>query len=137
MTKQRFDGGDSEFTAWRRAQECLDSRLGYIATDVDFIWTNYKTGSWMMIEEKTYLKTFKTAQYNQFRVLDAAARNDPNYRGFYKITFERASPEDGKIYLNDRLVSKERLIEFLQFQYLPKPYEFEGEKNKPWNLNSY
>ena len=43
MTRQRNDNNGTEFEAWRRKQQHLSSGLGYLATDVDFIWRNYKT----------------------------------------------------------------------------------------------
>lgn len=46
MTKQRIvdDGKDSDFSAWLRRQSEIDSNKGFITTDIDYLWKNYKTG---------------------------------------------------------------------------------------------
>jgi len=52
MTKPRFDDKSTEFGLWLRNQKEIDSGLGYITSNLDYIWRNYNTGDWMLIEEK-------------------------------------------------------------------------------------
>jgi len=54
MTRKRNDSHSTEFGLWLREQNEIDSSLGYLATNIDFMWTNYKTGQWMILEEKRY-----------------------------------------------------------------------------------
>jgi hypothetical protein len=43
MTRKRYDNHSTEFGLWLREQEELKSSLGFVATNLDFIWSNYKT----------------------------------------------------------------------------------------------
>jgi hypothetical protein len=41
MTTKRHDGKDAtEFSKWLRDQKEIDSSLGYITTNIDFLWKN-------------------------------------------------------------------------------------------------
>ncbi len=115
MTTQRRDDHSTEFGLWLRNQNEIDSGLGFIATNIDYMWRNYKTGQWMFIEEKRYGKAPKYPQTAMFEVADNAARNDPNYKGFHYLIFEKTSPDDGLIRLDNQLISREQLILFLRF----------------------
>ncbi len=116
MTRQRNDNHSTEFGLWLRDQEEIDSRLGFVATNVDYIWTNYKTNQWMVIEEKRYCSDISYSQKQQFRVLDSACRSDPDYRGFHLVVFEQTSPDDGDIWVNRKRIDKETFVEFLKFK---------------------
>ena len=54
MTRKRYDKHSTEFGLWLREQKELDSKFGYVATNLDYMWKNYKTGLWMFLEEKRY-----------------------------------------------------------------------------------
>ena len=122
MTKRRKYPGGTEFGNWLRACREVKSRLGFIASDVDFVWRNYKTGLWMMLEEKRCygapperaLPTFPQATL--FALLDKLARADEQYRGFHLLQFENTSPEDGAIWLDEKQVTKAELVRFLRFE---------------------
>ena len=116
MTRPRYDNHSTEFGLWLRGQKRIDSKLGFVATNLDYIWTNYKTGFWMMLEEKRYKSSLTFSQRQQFQILDKAARSDPRYKGFHKIVFEHTSPDDGRIALNNKIVTVDELLEFLCFK---------------------
>ena len=116
MTAKRKDNHSTEFGLWLREQSEIDSGLGYLATNLDFIWRNYKTGYWLMIEEKRYRAVMKRWQKDIFRMLHEAAKNDKNYKGFYLIQFEKTSPEDGAIWINNKESSKRELLDLLTFK---------------------
>ncbi len=116
MTQKRRDSHSTEFGLWLREQKEIDSSLGYVATNIDYIWNNYKTGEWIIIEEKRYKGKVKFYQKRIFDKLDKVSINDPKYKGFYILCFENTSPDDGDIYINDRLSTKETLINLLQFK---------------------
>ena len=59
MTRQRNDSHSTEFGIWLRVQPQIDSSLGFLASNIDYCWTNYKTGEWMFIEEKRYNTAIK------------------------------------------------------------------------------
>jgi len=116
MTKQRYDKHSTEFGIWTRNQKLIDSSLGFVATNIDYIWRNYKTKKWMLIEEKRYMGVPRFWQEEIFDILDRSCKTDVNYCGFYLIQFEKTNPDDGKIYINKKLVTKDYLLEFLQFK---------------------
>lgn len=116
MTKQRNDSHSTEFGLWLRQQRTLDSGLGYIATNVDYVWRNYKRGWWMYIEEKRYSVDVPRYQRDIFKMLEQTASGDPHYYGFHIIVFENTSPDDGRIWLDGCEVSKEDLLSFLRFE---------------------
>jgi len=118
MTQQRRDNHSTEFGLWLRKQEKIDSRkYGFVTTNIDYVWKNYRTGKYMFIEEKRYMSDVRFYQKNIFNEIDRACKNDENYCGFYVLKFEKTNPDDGKIYLNDIEITKEDLFKFLQFDF--------------------
>ena len=51
MTKRRNDSHSTEYGLWLRDEPSIDSSLGYVATNIDYIWRNYKTGEGKPIQE--------------------------------------------------------------------------------------
>ena len=113
MTQQSRLYDTTEFSGWLRKQEQIDSKIGFITSDIDYVWNNYNTGKWCFIEEKRYMAKPEFPQRKIFKMLNKVAKCDPNYRGFHLIQFERTSPEDGNVYIDNKLVSKEQLIDWL------------------------
>jgi hypothetical protein len=122
MTLQRKYPGASNFSNWLRQQEAIDSSKGYVTTDVDYIWKNYKTGAWMIIEEKCRMAKPSFCQSEILKMLDklvwASEGYGKDYYGCHLIQFENTSPDDGKIYIDAELRTKEELIAFVQFEQL-------------------
>lgn len=116
MTQKRFDSHSTEFGLWLRKQKSIDSSLGYIATNVDYVWRNYKTGDWMLIEEKRYMSKVKRWQQEIFDLLAWCSQHHPKFCGFHTLQFEKTSPEDGAIFLDGQKITKKDLINFLQFK---------------------
>lgn len=116
MTRQRNDNHSTEFGLWLRQQKEIDSHLGYVTSNIDFLWTNYKTGQWMFIEEKRYMSDVTYPQKQMFAKLHRACSDEPGYEGFHILRFERTNPDDGRIYLNDIEIDVYQLIAFLRFE---------------------
>lgn len=114
MTVKRYDNHSTEFGLWLREQSKIDSCLGFITTNIDYIWKNYKTGKWMIIEEKRHNSKPKDWQIKIFDMINWCAKYHKDYLGFYIITFENTSPEDGKIYLNEKEITTDELLTFLK-----------------------
>ncbi len=114
MTLQRYDQHSTEFGLWLRKKTDIDSKLGFIATNLDYFWKNWKTGKFMLIEEKRYMAEPKYFQTKIFAQLDNAFKNDPLYCGFHLIQFENTGPEDGKIYLDKKEITEVELIRLLK-----------------------
>jgi len=128
MTRRRFDEHSTPFGEWLREQELIDSSLGFIASNLDYIWANYETKNLMLLEEKRFSGTLTYSQKELFSRLDNCLKSmsgcgllDYKYWGFHFIQFENTSPEDGAIYLDGRLISKDELLKFLRFE-LPEPH---------------
>lgn len=116
MTLRRFDEHSTEFGLWLRKQPEIDSKLGYLASNIDYMWRNYKTGLWMLIEEKRHNSLPKFWQKSMFKILFNLCKLDKNFKGFHLIVFENTSPDDGKIFLNRKEINRDDLIKFLKFE---------------------
>ncbi len=126
MTTQRRDNGGTPFGEWLRKQHELDSKLGFITTDIDYIWKNYITNEWMLLEEKRYGKVPTRPQLNCLAQIDYYMRKSKLYRGCYVVVFEKTTPIDGNIQIG-RVVSADSIelkpidsimfISFLRFEH--------------------
>jgi hypothetical protein len=122
MTAQSRDGTGTEFSHWLRVQPELDSKLSkFITTNIDFLWMNYESGLWMLIEEKRHKNWPIYPQTKIFESLHKAI-NHSHYRGFHYVIFENTSPEDGEIYLKNNFgttmtITRTELIDFLNFKF--------------------
>lgn len=120
MTKKEMTGiRDLTFSAWVR-ENLPDSSTGYMASDLDFIFWNYKTKKVMLIEIKTRNADVKTWQRIMWSNIDKWIKNgiDSNwtYLGFNYIQFEGTNFEDGRCYLNGNEISELELIQVLNLQ---------------------
>jgi len=70
----------------------------------------------MLIEEKRYRGSIQFYQQNLFDKIDKLCQADELYCGFHKLVFENTNPEDGKVWLDGKLVTKGELINFLLFK---------------------
>jgi hypothetical protein len=116
MTKERFDNHSTEFGLWLRKQKEIDSELGFITTNIDYMWRNYKTNQWMFIEEKRHGSQPREWQRKMFKIINGLCKLDINYKGFHLLVFENTNPDDGKIWLDKKEINKEELIRFLIFE---------------------
>lgn len=126
MTRQsNFEKG-TEFSEWLRSQSEIDSSKGFIATNLDYIWNNYKTGQWMIIEEKRRYNKYgfpvlSRPQRSIFNLIHNACKSSGShqYLGFYLIVFGNTNPEDGKIWINNEYneITKSELLRFMQFDF--------------------
>lgn len=115
MTRRRYDNHSTEFGLWLRDQVEIESHRGYWATNIDFVWYHCRTGQWLLIEEKRYMRSIPRWQRQVIKRIHIAALNDRNYRGFFSICFERTNPDDGIMWINNQLATKSELVRLLQF----------------------
>lgn len=111
----------SPFMRWLREQPALDSANGYIATDLDCVWCNYRRRVVMLIECKSRLASVTYSQRQTLSMLHRALRIGlPHvgwqYRGMHLIQFEHSGPLDGRIWIDGREVDTAGLISFLSFR---------------------
>ena len=116
MTRRRYDQHSTEFGLWLRERKEIDSKLGYVATNIDYMWHNHKKGKWLYLEEKRFRKPIEFPQKKLFEIVDHVSKNDPNYCGFHTLIFERTNPEDGKMWLDNKEITKDQLMGFLKFE---------------------
>jgi hypothetical protein len=117
MTKKEITGyRDLTFSGWVR-ENLPDSSTGYMASDLDFIFWNYKTKKVMFIEIKTRGCNIKTWQknmwYNLNKWIIKGIDKDWQYLGFYLIQFEKTNFNDGKCFLNGKEINEQELMNFL------------------------
>lgn len=139
MTKKRNDDHSTEFGLWLRnvaqdkitilrVPDLLDSKLGFVSTNVDYMWLNRNTGEWMLVEEKRHNNQIEFPQSRSFAILDKSISTKPifykekfyQYKGFHRIVFQNTNPKDGLIWLDDCNVTENQLISFLRFLPLDK-----------------
>lgn len=116
MTRKRVDEHSTEFGLWLREQHSIDSSLGFVATNLDYIWCNYKTGDWMLIEEKRFNSSVTYSQAQLINKIDNLCQSDKQYHGWHVIKFEKTNPEDGEIRLDNEVITKAQLLDFLKFK---------------------
>ena len=122
MTRPRYDKHSTEFGLWLRRQTEIDSALGYVTSNIDYLWQNYKRveNGWLLLEEKRHDADLTYSQRKLFVLLNAACQHDPAYRGFYVVKFENTSPDDGRIWIEQlgshsrEEVSSTELLGFLK-----------------------
>ena len=127
MTTRRRDNHSSPFGLWLRDQREIDSKRGFIATDIDYIWKNYITNEWLLLEEKRYGKKPTRPQINMFSQIDRYLLSSKLYRGYYIASFENTSPDDGLIDLGRvnsnveaikyKAIDRWTFLQFLQFNF--------------------
>lgn len=133
MTQQRKlnDGKDTDFSAWLRVQPEIDSKTeGFITTDIDYLWKNYKSGKWMILEEKTHGATVPRWQGEFLQLIDSLGVHDKLYKGVYLVRFENTDPDNGRVMVNKRLLSRSEFIRFLRFELEIEPIPLHEVKPK-------
>jgi len=123
VTRKRFDEHSTEFGLWLREQKEIDSSCGYVATNLDYIWSNYNDGWWILIEEKRYSSKLSYSQKELFKKIHNIALKDDNYKGFYLIVFENTSPDDGNVWINGKPSNRTELINLLKFGILEQKHK--------------
>lgn len=120
MTQKRRNGLGTEFSLWLREQKEIDSSLGFIASDIDYVWLNYNTNDWMIIEEKRYGCQPKFYQQKILALLEQCCKNDPKFHGIHVLVFERTNPDDGAIFWDGQKITRTELLDILTFKNLKK-----------------
>lgn len=119
MTTQRRDGKGTPFTNWLRLVNKLDSKLGFLTTDLDLVWYCDQGvnsgGKYYFIEAKNKMAEPKAWQDRLLRKIARNCQNDIFFKGFVYLQFENTNPDDGKIFWNSVEITAEQLIDFLSF----------------------
>jgi len=118
----------TEFSKWLRNNGGYGKPLsssydsGFVTTNVDYMWKNYRTGNFLLLEEKRERCLPTYAQWEMYKTLDSVLRNSDKYYGFHLLVFERSSPKDGRMYLDGNEFTELLLIKFLQFKLTTSMY---------------
>jgi len=123
ICKQRVFAGGTPFGLWTRGSlpgqitdvSCLSSQAGYVRTDIDTLWHNFRTGEWLLIEEKIHGGRPSYCQYELLDMLNSSIVH-PLYRGAYLVRFENTNPDDGKIIIAKSPDYQSREITAVQFR---------------------
>ena len=138
MTRRCNDKSMStEMSLWLRDQPRIASSYGFVATNIDYVWQNYKTHDWIFIEEKRYMSDLSFSQEEIMGMINNKI-NDNFYLGMYLVVFEKTSPEDGKIFIEKIGIrrkkyelTKEGFFMFLEFDSF-----FFADKKTPSKINA-
>ena len=112
-----------EFNEWFRKygpdSEKDGAASGFLVSDIDLVLYNYKTKKLMMVETKGKGDKVPKWQELMFKYIDrcmAAGMQDGwEYLGFHTIRLENTTVYNGRILLNDKLITPDELIKFLSF----------------------
>jgi hypothetical protein len=129
MTKREITNIRSlEFSAWVRSK-LPDSSIGFSASDLDFIFWNWRVKTIMFVEIKTRSKQMAAYQRIMWATLDDWIKKGKydnwKYYGFYLIEFENSWFDNGKCFLTkiefgnktDKTeISENELITFLSMK---------------------
>ena len=120
MTKKEITGKrDLTFSGWVR-EKLPDSSTGYMVSDLDFVFWNYKSKKIMLVEIKTRNSNIKTWQKNMWsnihKWIKKGIDSDWTYLGFNLIQFQNTNFNDGKCFLNGKEITEAELINFLSFK---------------------
>jgi len=96
----QFTDKMTKFSLWIRAN-CRDSKTGLSLTNLDFVVTDYKKKTIVLLEEKTHMGDIHYGQQQIVGVLVKALENyekvsDWKFKGFYLVQFLGDGPEEGK-----------------------------------------
>jgi len=122
MTRKEKTGNrehDLFFSKWIR-KNLPDSYTGYRCYDVDFVLWNKNTKKVMFIELKSFNADTKPDQHFILKKLNKwisiGIDEDWTYKGLHLIQFEKFNFENGKCYLNRKLINEKELIAFLSLK---------------------
>lgn len=122
MTKQEQTGERSlEFSRWIR-ENLPDSQTGLCVTNIDWVFYNWRTKKLMLCEEKTHMaKLSKWFEMLISYVIEPALRafcryHAIQYKGYHLIQFDGTSPDDGKIFVNGKLMDKKAFTSWISLQ---------------------
>jgi len=127
MTRKEITGErDLRFSGWVR-EKLPDSSTGFRVTDIDFVLANVQTKRFMILEIKTRNSEIRPWQKSLLSVVNRSIRagigsiqqgpfNKWTYLGMHLIVFENTYFDDGKVYLNDILITEDELCLFLSMR---------------------
>lgn len=118
-TKPEYTGKRSlEFSQWVK-ENLPDSSTGYMVTDLDFFFYDYKRKKVAIVEVKQHNKIIDDWQNNAFRFLRDCIRNGKpegwEFIGYFVIRFENTNFSDGKVYLDGTETTEEAIRKKLSF----------------------
>jgi hypothetical protein len=94
MTAPDRSGSGSQFSRWLRLQPEIDSAKGITITDFDYVIVDYKTGNFMLLEEKRIMSRIPFPQIRAYSKADSFFRVDTKYKGAWLLQFEKTNPCD-------------------------------------------
>lgn len=129
MTRQHNGFGEpTPFSEWLRALPApLNSRT-VSNQNLDYVWHDYRRNYILTIEEKRFGRAPTSAQKDTHgvitqmlamadgkSVITLKGMRPVRYFGHYVVRFENTQPDDGRLWINGRLCTRDRLVKLLEF----------------------
>ena len=121
MTRPEITGKrEIDFSLWVRKNLPDSQADGFMASDIDFYFFNYKTKNHALVEIKTYtgkLSLWQEQMYDRLGrwIQNGGDKEGWNFMGFYLIKFEKKDFTEGKVFLNGIESSEEEIKNVLSF----------------------
>lgn len=107
------------FSDWVR-ENLPDSKTGFMVSDIDFVFVDRQSKKILLLEVKTNGKPVPTWQRQMFEVFHKAMRlcmpKGWQYLQYNLLVFEKDSFKNGKVYLNNKEITEQDLINFLSLK---------------------
>lgn len=117
MTRQRqvvID--DHRLSDWFR-RRCPHSSTGFVCTDIDMVFYDYKRKYIMVVEIKKMNNKPTLTQRQVLRIVHDCLKNgiqelypDYTYCGTHLLTFERMFFDEGRVYWNNKEVTEDEVL---------------------------
>ena len=119
IRNEELFNGNTKLYRWRRKQTAIDSSLGYVASNIDCIWMNLKTGKWCIIEDKESGSQIANWQHTLLTNIHNACLCLKGYQGMFSIEVVGEEPEitkDTRIKINGVEMGINCLLNFFRFE---------------------
>lgn len=149
MTRPEITGKrDLAFNEWIK-KYLPDSYGGYLVTDVDFVLYDESINRFMILEVKTkngVMKYWQKRVYKQLaKWIEIGIRHDEyagpwQFLGFHQLIFQHTTPEDGRMFFDNKEVERDELLRILEMKDTPeqpKPVKTEQEQVEEDTYISY
>lgn len=114
-TKRRNHSGGEPVGLWFRDIEELDSWKGHRFNNIDFMYQNecIEEHPFLLMETKCRKAIAKPWQMRSILTIHNRLAGSDGYKGFYIVTFENTTPDDGRMWVGNIEITRDEFIQML------------------------